>query len=274
MKKFNYLILLLIFLSFSCKKEQLLYSSYGKTLQLEIKGYVVTDTLEFVKDNEVICTASGQSFKMKGNLYFANSGFINIQIRKKGDSKIIGNFQFTDKPYYQLKKIFYDGTTISDNVERTAVSNPENMGIRVRFSSTFSNFYGGPVDIQLFVETQIDEPYSKTVTPIKMFRNVTGTFSEFAELPPLAIDTVTGKKYAYTYKVYKAGTTEPPYNNLDSSNSIVEDFDTNYGYEGLDYFKSGDSRLLSISPLLSDIGTGKLVLDVGYVVVDYSSAFK
>jgi hypothetical protein len=247
----------------ACKKEQLLNPDQGKTVSLAIKGYVMTDTLEFVLNNKVLGQAIDNKFTLNGTLFKAGD---KIQIRKKADRKIIGDIETTASPFNQVKKIFYDGTSLSNNLELTPVANPENMGFRLRFSTTAIDFYGGPVDIEFFEQTINFETFEFTYRSVKEVKNVTGAFGDFVELPPL-ISTETLDK-SYLIKVYKAGTKELPYTSMD--HVFLDDPDNNYS-EPIGFDK-GASKLLSISPNNSndkptDVGSG-------YSIADFSADFK
>ena len=265
MIKLKYLLLLLPLLMLGCKKEELLNPPQpGKTISLTVKGYVMKDTLEFVLKDKVIGTAIDDKFKLSANLFNSND---KVQIRKKSDKKSIGDITITESPFNQVRKIFYDGTTLSNNLELTPVTKPDNMGFRLRFSTTFPDFYGGPVDIEFFVLLVNFETFEFSYTPVKKIKNVTGAFGEFIELEPLEESTDL-KSITYVFKVYKAGTNELPYTS--TQNLQISDPDNNYSIALP--FKKGASELLSISPTLYE-GTPPAVGD-GYVVDDFSAPFK
>jgi hypothetical protein len=247
-----------------CKKEQQLEDpNLAAPVKLEIKGLILVDTLQFLLDGKVIGQGIDGTISISDRLYQPGQ---KIQVRKKSDSKQIGELSIAESPFKQVKKIFYDGVAFTDKIDLTPVSDPNNMGIRVSFSTTFGAFYGGPVDVELLVRKWDFTTGEMIFTDFKVIKNVTSTFSEFVELPPLeSTDT-----YAMTYaiKVYKAGTKEIPYTNkVDLSN--VYDLANNHGT--IDNFIPGDSQLLSIAPATWDNFT---MLSDGYNIQDYSAAFK
>lgn len=257
----------LLLMLFACEKGELAVDDDGvKIRALQIKGYVMTDTLQFVLENIVIGQAIDNSFTLSGSLFKVND---TIRIRKKKDAEIIGNIIVAETPYSQVKKIFYDGTTVQDNIVLTPVSNPDNMGFRLRFSTPFPDFYGGPVDVEFFdfyIDWNNAFPFVYTPTNI-IARNVTGTFGDFMELPPLAAD------HSYCFKVYKAGTTDHPYTSL---TNVWFDPATTYGFFDAP-FTAGASQLLSISPYISTSGAPNyymILTDEGYYVTDFSDAFQ
>lgn len=109
MIKLKYLPLVFALFLLACKKEQLLNPNQGKAVSLAIKGYVMADTLEFVLNNKVLGQAIDNKFTLNGTLFNAGD---KIQIRKKTDSKAIGNIEVAASPFNQVKRIFYDGTTL------------------------------------------------------------------------------------------------------------------------------------------------------------------
>jgi len=263
MTKIKYFFLLVSLLTLaSCKKQELFHENQDKLVQVNLQGLILSDTLEFVMNDKVICTAFDNVFTANGKLFDANS---KVQIRKKATTKLLGEFTLGSN-FNQTRKIFYDGINVSDNIELTPVSDPNNMGFRLNFSTKFAAFYGGPVDVELFIQEIDNETGSPSYTSVKVIKNVTGSFSEFIELPTLEITEAYFRKYAL--KVYKAGTKELPYTDkVDLSN--VYDLANNYGT--IDSFIAGDSQLLSISPGTWDDFT---LLGDGYNIQDYSSAFK
>lgn len=213
------------------------------------------DTLQFVLEGKVIGEGIDGDIKIGDRLY--NPGQ-KIEIRRKADQKAIGEFMVAPEPYKQVKKIFYDGTTFTDKIELTPVKDPNNMGVKFRFTSTSAAFYGGPVDIELF-DSYIDfNLFEFVYTPIETIPNITSGFSGFIELPPLAPD------HSYEFKIYKVGTKEQPYNN---SSLVTTDPATNYGQLGFD---AGKSKLIAISPAKTGNGT----VSNGYSVQDLTYAFQ
>ncbi|WP_442589063.1 hypothetical protein ACSBL2_23880 [Pedobacter sp. AW31-3R] len=227
-------------------------------VKVEIKGLVLADTLEFVLDNVVIGQAIESKFSIADRLYSPGK---KIHFRKKADGRVLGEYVVESEPYNQVKKIFYDGTKLMDKVELIPVSNPNNVGFRLRFVTSFPDFYGGPVDVEFFLMTRTTtRPRVTTYTSIKLVSSVTGALSGFYELP--AIVEEPGFIKSYQVKVYKAGTTELPYRSFDKVN--ISDQTVNYG-EIIGSLTAGSSKLLSISPNILDdeyIGDGYNIIDL------------
>ena len=266
MIKLKYLILVFALFLLACKKEQLLNPEQARPVSFTVKGLILQDTLEFTLNNKVLGQAIGAfAFPTSGTLLL-NTGD-KIQIRKKADHKIIGDIGTTASPFSQVKKIFYDGTTLSNNLELTPVTNPENMGFRLRFSTTAIDFYGGPVDIEIFEQIINFETFEFTYRSVKEVKNVTGAFGEFVELQPLISTEILDK--SYLIKVYKAGTKDLPYTSMD--HVFLDDPDNNYSAAMA--FEKGASKLLSVSPTsYADAPPGDVFS--GYQFEDFASAFK
>lgn len=239
--KQNIICILLLLIS-ACKKESLVVPNPPEVVDLEIKGYTVTDTLEFLANGKVIGDAFSTTFRFKNGLYKVGS---EITIRKKGDNKILSIIKAKSSPFKQVTKIFYDGTTISDNLVLTPVTDPGNMGMRLSFGTAFKDFYGGPVDIEIFHQIFDWSTFENTYIPVKKVLNVTTAFGDFFELPALPPNDDL-QMHNYTIKVYKSGTTELPYSKFDN---VLADPQYNYGSL---LFIPGKSSLLIISPTIVD----------------------
>lgn len=265
MKNINIKIALLSFFLlsvFSCKKaEPLIGLNPPKIAKLEIRGLVLVDTLEFVLDGKVIGQGIDNKFTANDRLVTVGK---EIEIIKKVDKKPVGKIVVTDSQYVQIKKIFYDGTTFTDKIELTPVSNPESMGIRMAFSTPFSDFYGGPVDVEIF-EYVLAGRVATYISKMEV-KNITAVFGDFFELPKIIPEN--GKTKSYRFKVYKAGTKELPYTSM--TKVFISNPANNYGSI---VFKAGDSQLISIKPVPGSSGGVEGILS-GYDVQDYSYAFK
>lgn len=249
---------------FACKKaEPLAALEPQKFVKLEVKGLVLSDTLEFVLDGQIVGTAIDGNFTFQDRVYTAGK---KLQVRKKSDGKSVGEILIADGPYKQVKKVFYDGVTFTDKIELTPVSDPSSMGIRLRFATTFPDFYGGPVDVEFFVMARTTtRPRVTTYTSVKLVNNVTGSFGDFIELPPLTEEA--GLTKSYQLKVYKAGTTDLPYSS--TNNLMITDPQNNYGDIGA-LFMAGSSKLISISPSIQDL----IYIGDGYQIQDLADAFQ
>lgn len=248
---------------FACKKaEPLANMTPQKFAKLELKGLVLNDTLVFVLDGQIVGTAIDGNFRLQDRIYTAGK---ILQVLKKADGKAVGEIRIAEAPYNQVRKIFYDGTTFTDKVDLTPVSDPNNMGVRLRFTSTTNLFYDGPVDVEFMIQQMDMNTYE--ISYIKtdiLFKNVTNSFGEFVELPPLSsTDTVLR---GYVIVVYKTGTNEPPYK---EGVQLAGEPDPDFVYGSLD-FRPGDSQLLSVSDMFY---SGTLLLSA-YSIEDLSTPFK
>jgi len=246
----------------ACKKGEPLNPMTSPPLaKLQVQGLVLVDTIQFVLNGDVIGEAIDGSFTLKDGLYTAGD---QVVVRRKDNKITVGEIVVAETPYLQIKKIFYDGTTYTDKLAVTPVSDPANMGFRLQFSTPFKDYTGGPVDVEIF-DYYIDyDVFEFIYTPVKTVSNVTAVFGEFFEMPPLLPD------HFYAFRVFKAGTKEFPFTSLEN---VSEEFLGSYGSLGNLGFVPGDSQLLDISPYLSD-NNGVQVIGSGYEVIDISQPFK
>jgi hypothetical protein len=269
-------VFMLLLMFAACKKETVLTGSKN-VINVQVKGYVMADTLEFVINGKILGQAIESTFT-SGDGGWSGS-YINagdeITVRKKADGKTVGTIKISESPFEQEKKIFYDGTTLTDNLVLTPVSNPDNFGFKLQFKTTFADFYGGPVDIEFFEEsTTTTRPRIITYKSIKLIAGVTGSFGNFNELPPLLPET--GKRKVYAFKIYKAGTKDLPYTKMDHVD--IPDPDNTYGYLDEVSPAPGMSMLISISPVLIDEngnqGPNGAFVSAGFQLFDFASAFR
>ncbi|MFH7017280.1 hypothetical protein [Flavobacterium sp. FlaQc-47] len=266
MKKITIKAFLFIFCLFtllSCSDEELLgKENLAAPVKLEIKGLILTDTLQFVLDGKVVGEGIGGAIRISDRLYQPGQ---KIQVNKKADGKQIDEILIEKSPFKQVKKIFYDGITFSDKIELTPVVNTNNMGVRMRFTSSSKFFYGGPVDVEFMIqEIDMNTFEFSYVKANIMFKNVTGSFGEFMELPPLISDDVTIRQYVIV--VHKSGTNEHPYKDGVEYGGYP---DPDVVFGNLENFNAGDSVLLSVK----DGFSGETFLSA-YYIEDLSTPFK
>jgi len=257
------LVSICILILLACEKITPLDDPNSATpVKMDIKGLVLTDTLEFVLDNVVIGQAIESQFSISDRLYSPGK---KIQIRKKTGKTVVGEIEIEEEPRNQVKKIFYDGTTFTDKIDLTPVSNPDNMGVRMKFSSSSKLFYGGPVDVKFMIQEIDMNTFSFSyVNTDLIFKNVTSSFGDFHEVPPLVSDDTTLRQYVVV--VHKAGTNEAPYKNGIELGGYP---DPNVVLGNLDTFTAGESVLLSIA----DTFASETLLD-SYRIEDLSTPFK
>jgi hypothetical protein len=108
-------ITILLLLMFSCKKQEKVAADPPKVINLQIEGSTVNDTLEFVKNGRVI----GQSPRANGDftidiMITLDQPEAELQIRKKGQSDIIGTRKIVANKFNQTIRCYYDGVTAYD----------------------------------------------------------------------------------------------------------------------------------------------------------------
>jgi hypothetical protein len=191
----------------------------------------------------------------------------DIIIRKKGTTASLGTLKIKDSPFSQTQKFFYDGITVAPDVQLTKVTNPENMGIRLAFKTSYAYFKGAPVDIELYVRTIDFNTFETSYVPYKIIKNVTASFGDFIELPPIVTDENFWRSYCVRVfdassdtMTFKPGVNTDYYNVEDGIYGSLDDGPP---------FKSGDSRLYMI-----DLNYDRAYLYAGYRVYELSGIFK
>lgn len=231
---------LLILFAAGCMKKEAALPTPG-IVKLNIKGFSIGDTLEFVHDGNVVATAAANLGFDETVLMSIKMDKENISVQKKGGTEAIGNFDVNTAPFSQTKRIYFDGTALIDNVELTPVSDPANMGLRVSFKTSYPCFSGAPVDVELFEQLWDMNTFEIAYRPLNIIiPDVGSSFSGFYELPEL-ISTPEMFR-SYKFKVYKAGTKEPALTDK-ADLSFLPDSQNHYGSI---YFVPGESQLLII----------------------------
>lgn len=109
------LIGLLSVLLFSCKKQEKAFPTPPKVIDLQIVGQTVNDTLQFVKEGRVIAetprSEGGFGIGVKITLKTPEG---EIQIRRKGQTEIIGTRKIFADKFNQEIKCYYDGEKAYD----------------------------------------------------------------------------------------------------------------------------------------------------------------
>lgn len=245
MKKILLLLLPVLFAAACMKKEAAMPTP--DVVKLNIKGFSMDDTLEFVHEGITIATAAANQGFDQTVMMAVKSGKDSIAVRKKGSTETIGQLEVNATPFFQSKKVYFDGATVTDNVELTPVSNPANMGFRASFKTAYPYFYGGPVDIELFEQKWDMNTFEITYHPLNItIPAVGGAFSGFYELPELV--STPDVLRSYKFKVYKAGTKETVFTEQ-ADLSGIPDPQNQYGTI---YFTAGESQLLVIDFYYSD----------------------
>jgi hypothetical protein len=262
-RSFVYILTITLLLTACNKKEPAMPTP--SVVKMTFRGYSFYDTLEVVKGKELLATLRANSSFEVIALIAINNDKEQLGLRKKGTTEIISTIDVNRTPFQQNKKIFFDGKTVSDKVEVTPVSNPENIGFRLWFTTDFPYFYGGPVDFAISKLTYDNITYDFSFTPVKTIKNVGNTFSEFIELPLLT--STEQETSLYTVRVFKAGTTELPYKEGVDLSALPE---PQFYYCSIDGLKAGQSALFKLSPFYS----GEKYLRESFVLEDIASPFR
>jgi len=254
-------ILTITLLITACNKKELAITPTA-VVKMTLQGYNADDTLEVVKGNEVLTTLKANSTFQALALVVIRNDKEQIGLRKKRTKEIISTIDVNRAPFQQLKKIFFDGKTVSDKMEVTPVSNPGNIGFRLWFTTDFPYFYGGPVDFVISKVTYDNITYDFTFTPVKTIKNVGNTFSEFIELPLLT--STEQETSLYILRVFKAGTTELPYKEGVDLSALPE---PQFYYCPIDGLRAGQSALFKVSPYYygeKQLGESFMLEDIAY----------
>ena len=253
MKNFTVYSILLLGISLfgACQKgEPLQDAELKSTIQLTMQGYIMQDTLEFIKDGQLFCEAAETVFKIKGNMGQAVVvSASDLYVRKKGSTEFIDSIKLHADAFKQTLRLFYDGEQLTNNIELTPVSSPDVYGIRFSWVGHPIYCKKTAVDIEISIRTMITDPltgaYTNKYQHYSTVKNIGKDFSEFIELPkldnsdPYAINS-------YVYKFFETGTKNYPFTKEVDFSRPIED---NYGGQ---YLTEGESYLLQIKTLFTD----------------------
>lgn len=114
--QFTFCFAVILFLMFSCKKQELAVAKPPKVVSLLIKGFTVTDTLEFVKDGKLIAKTSTNNgdFRMEAKILVTDGG-AEIQIRRKGHTEILERKTILADLAQQNIDCYFDGDKVYNN---------------------------------------------------------------------------------------------------------------------------------------------------------------
>lgn len=235
---------------FSCQKgEEFAKPTEKKVVRLNLQGYIMRDTLEFLKEGQVLCEAYETNFNMVQTPGVSPTvSATELQVRKKGSLTVLDTLFIKEEPFDQIFRIFYDGNSLSDNIEITPVSGPGKVGMRVSLQANSAYMTEGNVDIEIFEKVFAffpDGTSSETYESLYTLKNVGSEFSDFLELPAITFDDPMVYK-SYVFKVYQAGTKNYPFKEGVLFNQPVE---TIYGDL---YLSDGQSALLQIVPSFTE----------------------
>ncbi|WP_316841168.1 hypothetical protein [Pedobacter gandavensis] len=176
---------------------------YDTLVDLEIKGYSGPDELEFMLDGVLVGSGTGTTFpSLKVTINKEKKR--QVQIRKKGDPKILLDYEVLGNVALQKLVFYYDGVQLLDKIELGAPQNPANMLFSASFKSSVTVF-SGPVDL-VFCKGSIYENFENLpVTSHRIELNNDGSFSKNFELPALTAQDIADKLH-YGIRLVKRGT--------------------------------------------------------------------
>lgn len=215
---------------------------YNNSVTLKTKGYSIGSTLEFVIDNKVVASGTGNAFPVL-NIGVETGKNRQLQIRKKDDTAILLTKEILAGQPVQTLSFFYDGTRMFDKLDFATPANPANMVVSASFNSTLPVF-NGPADLVLYQGKLGQNTNLFTVTDIRFELPADGSFSANIELPALP-ETGTAIKNVYSFKLVKRGTVNDlPYN---TSNELQPIRPESGFFNGTLTFTPGGAAILVIS---------------------------
>lgn len=176
---------------------------YDTLVNLEFKGYSGTNELEFMLDGVLVGSGSGAEFPGL-TVTLNKEKKRQLQIRQKGDPKILLEYEVLANVPLQKLVFYYDGTQLLDKIELGTPQNPANMLVSASFKSTVDVF-SGPVDLVFYKGSMYDFTYNYSPTALRIPLNSDGTMSKNFELPALSPQEVA-EQLNYGYKLVKRGT--------------------------------------------------------------------
>lgn len=102
---------IILFLAFSCKKQELAVENPPNVIDLFVNGTTLTDTLEFLKDGKII----GQTENVHGGFnvkVLVKDDGAELKIRRKGQQEILGTRMISPKEKIQNVTYYFDGNKI------------------------------------------------------------------------------------------------------------------------------------------------------------------
>ena len=224
---------------------------YDALVNLEFKGYSGENELEFMLDGVLLGSGSGTVFPSL-SVVLNKEKKRQIQIRKKGDTEILLDYEvLVDAPLQKLV-FYYDGIQLLDKIELAAPKNPANMLVSASFKSNVAVF-SGPVDLVFHKGSMYDNVNFYNPTDLRIPLNNDGSFSANFELPALSPEDVEGK-LNYGIKLVKRGTLiDLPY---DLTNELKPILPLSGFYVNPMAFTPGGAMILVITDLKTVKTTG------------------
>lgn len=225
--------------------------AYDNSVTVNIKGYAIGSTLEFVIDDKIVGSGTGNQFSpLKIGVETGKNR--QLKIRKKDDTAILLTKEISAGQAVQVLSFFYDGSKIFDKLDFGKPVNPANMVVSASFTSTL-NIFDGPADLVFYQGKSSDNSSLFTATNIRLELPADGSFSTNIELPALP-ETGSVIKNVYSFKLVKRGTVNDlPYNLTNEVKPIIAESGF---YTGTLTFTPNGAAMLVISDLKTVKTTG------------------
>lgn len=213
----------------SCQKPSPAQPVYPATITFSYAGFAIKDTFEMVLGNKVIEVFYPNEGFRKSQLIGMATGSQQIYLRKKGAEKMLGEVILKDTPRSQTRTFYFEGSILADRPQFEEVSNNVNFGFRLALYPKFPQLLKGDIDVHIYEwkTRRRPLPVINEYIPVRVIRNVSGNMGEYFELPPFQPETGINK--FYMYKIYKAGTLEPPFVPGTDLSGIGPDYEKSYG---------------------------------------------
>lgn len=215
---------------------------YDALVKIEFKGYSGGNELEFMLDGVLLGSGTGTEFPSL-TVVLNKENKRQIQIRKKGDSKILLDYVVLAEVPLQKLVFYYDGTQLLDKIELATPENKANMLVSVSYKSNVAVF-SGPADLVFYKGSMYDNVNFYSPTEFRIPLNSDGSFSKNFELPALSLEDIEAK-LKYGFKLVKRGTlVDLPY---DITNELKPILPLSGFYVNPIEFTAGGAMILVIS---------------------------
>lgn len=213
----------------SCQKATPAQPGYPAVINFNYTGFVVDNNIEMLIGNKVIDELNAKEGFRKSQFIGMENGTQRIAFRKKGSTSILREINLTDAPKEQRLTFFFDGDKVLDKPDFEPANDPNNYGFRMSFNPKSPAVLKEPVDVHIYEwkTRRRPKPVIETYTLLTVVKNVTATLGEHFELPPIVAET--GFSKFYVFKIYKAGTTVPPFVPGTDLSGFGPDYEKSYG---------------------------------------------
>lgn len=218
---------------------------YEKFINLVITGFKASGVLEIYIDGKLV---PSNGMDENGNPPIPTDARVPIapgqnrlvEVRKRGETAVLASQVIVPDQEKQEFKFYYDGEKNISTINVGPLSNPENMLVIARFSSTVG-VYAGPADFVLF--KNVNGVVTNLKEKIELPED--GSFGKTIELPSLP------PKGVYYGKIVKRGTiSELPYNTANEMLPIrpLYEIIVNFTAGGAAIFSLKDNKVVRERP--------------------------